>query len=71
MLQMDIFAGDVSFDGQALYQGDIVLDFRTRLLIHGGHVRRKRAVKKLESSRWPNGEIPYVVDRDLGKDKNI
>jgi len=54
-----------SFDGWTLYEGDIVLDMRTRLLIRGGHLRRKRAVKKLQSSRWPNGEIPYVVDRDL------
>lgn len=53
------------FDGWTLYEGDIVLDMRTRLLIRGGHLRRKRAVKKLQSSRWPNGEIPYVVDRDL------
>lgn len=65
---MDIFAGKAAyFDGWTLYQGDIILDLRTRLLIQGGHLRRKRAVKKLESSRWPNGEIPYVVDRDLGK----
>lgn len=69
MYQMDIFAGEVAFDGRTLYQGDIVLDYRTRLLIQGGHVRRKRAVKKLETSRWPDGEIPYVVDRDLGKVK--
>lgn len=64
---MDIFAGAASFDGWTLYEGDIVLDLRTRLLLQGGHLRRKRAVKKLQSSRWPNGEIPYVVDRDLGK----
>ncbi|XP_029209556.1 zinc metalloproteinase nas-4-like [Acropora muricata] len=57
--------GEVSFDGRALFEGDIVLDFRTRLLIQGGRVRRTRAVKKLATSRWPNGEIPYVVDRDL------
>ena len=68
---MDIFAGAASFDGWTLYEGDIVLDLRTRLLIQGGHLRRKRAVKKLESSRWPNGEIPYVVDRDLGKLKTM
>ncbi|KAM7444990.1 hypothetical protein ABFA07_006520 [Porites harrisoni] len=62
----DIFSGNLRFrDGSTLYQGDIVLDFRTRLLIQGGHVRRKRAVKKLERSRWPNGVIPYIVDRDL------
>ncbi|PFX34609.1 zinc metalloproteinase nas-6-like [Stylophora pistillata] len=54
-----------SFDGWTLYQGDIVLDWRTRLLIQGGHFRRRRAVKKLQTSRWPNGEIPYVVDRNL------
>lgn len=65
---MDIFSGNLRFrDGNTLYQGDIVLDFRTRLLIQGGHVRRKRAVKKLGRSRWPNGVIPYIVDRDLGK----
>lgn len=64
---MYIFPGEVSFDGWTLYQGDIILDYRTRLLIRGGHIRRRRAVKKLEVSRWPNGEIPYVVDRDLGK----
>lgn len=57
--------GEVSFDGWTLYQGDIILDYRTRLLIRGGHIRRRRAVKKLEVSRWPNGEIPYVVDKDL------
>jgi len=69
---MDIFAGEAaSFDGWTLYEGDIVLDMRTRLLIRGGHLRRKRAVKKLQSSRWPNGEIPYVVDRDLGKAKTL
>lgn len=67
MYPMDIFSGEVSFDGRALFEGDIVLDFRTRLLIQGGRVRRTRAVKKLATSRWPNGEIPYVVDRDLGK----
>ena len=68
---MDIFAGEAaSFDGWTLYEGDIVLDMRTRLLIRGGHLRRKRAVKKWtreNNARWPNGEIPYVVDRDLGK----
>ena len=70
MYQMDIFAGDHRFnDGSTLFQGDIVLDYRTRLIIQGGHVRRTRAVKKLANSRWPNGEIPYVVDRDLGKKK--
>ena len=69
---MDICAGEAAFfDGWTLYEGDIVLDMRTRLLIRGGHLRRKRAVKKLQSSRWPNGEIPYVVDRDLGKLKTI
>lgn len=69
---MDIFAGEAAFfDGWTLYEGDIVLDMRTRLLIQGGHLRRKRAVKKLQSSRWPNGEIPYVVDRDLGKLKTM
>lgn len=58
--------GDHRFnDGSTLFQGDIVLDYRTRLIIQGGHVRRTRAVKKLANSRWPNGEIPYVVDRDL------
>ena len=69
---MDIFAGEAaSFDGWTLYEGDIVLDMRTRLLIQGGHFRRKRAVKKLQTSRWLNGEIPYVVDRDLGKLKTM
>lgn len=68
---MDIFAGGVSFDGRTLYQGDIVLDLRTRLIIQGGHMRRKRAAKKFKTSRWPNGEIPYVVDRNLGKEKYI
>lgn len=53
------------FDGWTLYQGDIVLDWKTRLIIQGGHIRRRRAVKKSQTSRWPNGVIPYVVDRNL------
>ena len=67
--KMFISTGATSFEESNLYQGDIVLDLQTRLQLQGGQNRGKRAVKKLNTARWPNGEIPYVVDRELGKVK--
>ena len=48
-----------------------MLDPNTRAYMQGGsgrgRVRRRRAVKKLKDARWPNGVIPYVISKNLGK----
>ena len=65
--------GVKAFDGNSdLYQGDIVLDPDTRRLLREDTLpnrRRRRAVKKLQQARWPNGVVPYMYEKDLGKSK--
>lgn len=59
-----------SSDGSPFFQGDIVLDASTRAFMQKSvneGVRKKRAVKKFQNARWPNGVIPFVISKNLGK----
>lgn len=49
------------------FQGDIILDHRTRNVLHQSPSRQRRAVKRLAKFRWPGGVIPYVISDDIGK----
>ncbi|XP_031559636.1 zinc metalloproteinase nas-6-like isoform X2 [Actinia tenebrosa] len=53
------------FDGNPFFQGDIILDHRTRNVVQGGFSRRRRAVKRLSKYRWPRGIIPYVISKGI------
>lgn len=55
------------FDGNPFFQGDIVLDHRTRQVLHKNPSRQRRAVKRLTKFRWPRGVIPYVISKSIGK----
>lgn len=65
--RMDAFFLGRLFDGTPFFQGDIILDHRTRSVVQGGFSRRRRAVKRLSKYRWPGGIIPYTISKDIGK----
>ncbi|KXJ22816.1 Zinc metalloproteinase nas-13 [Exaiptasia diaphana] len=56
------------FDGNPFFQGDIVLDHRTRQVLHKNPSRQRRAVKRLTKFRWPGGVIPYVITHKTKKE---